>query len=166
MKTYFKITGLGRAFDGLIVESEKLLDTWQPVNRIINSDVMFGDRNASLALPPDAMLINEEFLEVCDNPELREYSSKSSYGKFELEGRYSCGKVEVAFSQYEKCLQVTLLEVPSKKGQGVTKTLYSENYTNTNNFDDIKDSIQVHVKNSEVDDIIFQLQEWKCAEQG
>jgi hypothetical protein len=154
---YFRIKGLCRALDGLTVEVDGGKDfPLLQVQKIFNTNQVVGDREFTVPVEPGGLIIHNKFLEPTDDPTKREYAHDNPYGKFILESRTTVGETEVAFSRFEKALQVTIREV----GQ-YPKTLYTENFNM--NLEVVQGTI-VESGIGEIDDLIFVLQEMKEAE--
>ncbi len=164
MSNLYVIKGMGRGFDGLVVEAKSLVEDDPTllfmVTRIINRNSVFGDRNVSFPVPEKCLYIDGSCLEQVDEAP-REYDSTNPYGEFKLEGRYTKDSLEVVFAQYSKALTVTVYEkTPTKKDeQEAKRTLYSQTFIG--NFAAVKEAIEVHTSTGDVDDLIFRLNELK-----
>lgn len=157
MSNLYVIKGMGRGFDGLIVEAKSLVKDDPTllfmVTRIINRNSVFGDRNVSFPVPEKCLYIDGSCLESFDEAP-REFDSTNPYGEFKLEGRYTKDSLEVVFAQYTKALTVTVYEKQETK-----RTLYSQTFIG--NFAVVKEAIEVHTSTGDVDDLIFRLTELK-----
>lgn len=162
MKLY-KIEGLGEGFDDLIVEASEddVMDIFE-IRRVINPDVMFGDRQLSFPVPPDALYINKQFLSEYDQS-LRQYDSRNPFGKFLYETTYMRSPLQVCLVEHERAITVTVTEserVDAKHGGRSTfKTRYSQNF-----FGDlrtVRSVVQDAVKIGDLDDLILRLRELK-----
>jgi hypothetical protein len=159
---WYIIKGLGPGFDGMLLEKASELSGFKFItaSRLVNRNIMIGDRELSYSLPYGAVAISSDFLEPIDNPQLREYDSKNPWGKFVCEGRLTKNNIEVSWAEYEYCTQVTVQE----KSVGCpTKTLYTDNF----NLDDIEHETIIGTINDSIrdeeslDDLIFALKELK-----
>lgn len=175
MSKFYIINGAGPSFDGVLVEGDPIMeDTFNDgvpadtglveVVRFIETDVVIGDRQFSTPVTPGSLFMSTDFLEEVEDPKLREFDSKNPYGKFQLEGRMKCGPIEVAYSQYERCLQVNVMEVidakdmPMVPGATLNKTLLAVNFTK--DFDKVKSLIESSLKNQDdADQLVFKLEE-------
>lgn len=172
MTKFYIINGAGPSFDGVLIEGEPICSNGDPdsdpdlvsVLRFIETDFVVGDRPFSTPVTPGSMFVGPEYLEQVENPELREYDSKNPYGKFQLEGRMKLGSIEVAYSQFERCLQVNVMEVidtrdkPMMPGPTFNKTLLAVNFTK--GFQKVKDLIESSLKNQdEAEQLVFKLEE-------
>ncbi len=158
-KKWFIIKGLGPQLDGLLVQGEhKLIDLkYVHVYKIVNRDVFIGDRLLSCILPDEGMYLNSKYLEETVSPENMEFDSKNPWGNTIEEFKQTLGNIHVVWVEYERCLQVSILE----KDKG-TKTLFTCNYFT--GFDDIKKAVRDHLPN-DVEDLIFVLRNWKEGDQ-
>ena len=158
MSKLYVLKGLGRGFDGLVVEAENT-DPRAPqplleVRKIINRNSVFGDRNVSFPVPAGALYVDSAYAEPSDEGP-REYDSHNPYGKFKLEARYTHGPLEVVLGQYERAVTVTVYEQQAED----KRTLYSQTFTG--NFAAVKEAVEVHTSDGDVDDLIFRLDELK-----
>ena len=160
MPKFYVIKDIGGGFDGLTIEGD---DEFAPfgfveIKRMIDRDSIVGDRNVSLTIPPCSLYISKLKTEETADPGIREYAADSPYGKFQLEGRMDCGNLRVTYAQFEKALQVTLTDVPAGR------TVTTQNFVK--DFDKVKAAIEDVLKSdgSDVDDLVFKLQELKEAE--
>lgn len=119
--SFYKVRGLSPALDGLTVEGDKH-GTTVTVTRIINPNVMLGDRTLSFPVEPYGLHIRSTFLEPIDNPQLREFTHTNPWGKCLFEGVHKKDNLEVAVARFENAVQVTVTE----KVDGVNKTLWTE----------------------------------------
>lgn len=179
MPKFYLVKDVGPGFDGVLVEGEPIMEQVVPgfsedsppvstglvsILRFIDTDSILGDRNSSSPVTPGSMLMDEAFLTEVEDPKLRQFDSKSPFGRFELEGRMSCGNIEVTYAQYEKALTVAVMEVTKRDDLGVPdmKTLYSENFTDPATFQALKLVIEHHLRDEESsEDLIFVLKQNK-----
>ena len=173
MPQFYVVKGLGAGLDGLIVEGiQTAAMGLTMVLRIIDPNVNVGDRTASLPLPEEAFYVSDSFLERTDDPKIREFDSNNPYGKFMLEGHMECGRLHISYSQYERGLQVSVLEKYATEetplGPKVeTKTIYSENF-----YRDIVlvkqaiESVLAENGGADADDLVFKLRELKEGEKN
>lgn len=169
---WYRVKDLGKPFDGLLVYGDSLymsaltagsVNNMVQIERVIDDTIMSGDRNLSFTLPDDSVFINERFLERSKNPELREFASNNPFGSFVLEGSIQKENIKVVWAEYEKALQVTVLEITlgnSETGQMTTKTIYAAYYPEDRfDFDGVREVIYDMLKNEEDDDLIFYLKD-------
>lgn len=140
--SYMMVKGVSKLLDGLVVDvddgSTAVLEVNQDwdgdllmINKIIDRNAIVGDRVASMPLPPHVLWINERFLVECEDPTRRQYDSSNPHGNLLYEGRYKKNSLEVAYAQFERCLQVTLMETIEedgkygRPGRVYTKTLWT-----------------------------------------
>jgi hypothetical protein len=158
MSKHYVLKGLGRGFDGLLVEAVTAApgdpSVLLEVRKIINRNAIFGDRNVSFPVPPGAIYVDPAFAELTDEGP-REYDTSNPYGVFKLEARYSRGQLEVVLGQYEKAVTVAVSE---QQAEG-KRTLYSQTFTA--NFAAVKEAVEVHTSDGDVDDLMFRLAELK-----
>lgn len=161
---HFIIKGMGRGFDGLLVETgdviEDYSDTTETPNnkhevlKITNRNEIFGDRNISFPITSEALWIGSQFLQPIENPATREYDDKNPWGKVLFEGRYSKGTLDIAYAQYERVLQVTV----SEKENGRNRTLWAGYFTD--NAAQARAEIEGHLAGEEdPDDLVFLLKQ-------
>jgi hypothetical protein len=173
MSNLYVIKGMGRGFDGLVVECETGLGfdkdgvhrRLYPITRIINHNAIFGDRNVSFPVPPNGLYIDSENLAPF-NDELREFSSKNPNGAYLSETRFKRHSLEAVLVEYERLLTVTILETEHEdgkyndtRGRDITKTRYTQNYLK--DFDVVRAAVDLEVKKGDLDDLIFTLTELK-----
>jgi hypothetical protein len=79
MSRWYIIKGLGPAFDGLIVKADHAVQSWRIVEKIINRNIIFGDREFSVIIPESGVMIREKFLKQIDEPMFREFA-KTNHG--------------------------------------------------------------------------------------
>ena len=130
MGNFYRINGLAKGLDGLVVE---VIPTGQSclyeVHRIFNTNEMFGDRVVSVPVPEDSLYIDHKCLEETADPN-QEFTSDSPFGEFLYEGTLEKGGLMVAYNMYDNALSVTILErIEDKAGTfGYDKTVYSQNF--------------------------------------
>lgn len=161
MPKFYLINDVGPGFDGVLIEAQELEGSEAvEVLRFIDPEVMSGDRQLSTPVTPGSILMDSAFLTEVSDPGLREFDSKSPYGLFQLEGRMQRGDIEVAYSQYERALQVNVTELQDGKygRDPVRKTLLAVNYTK--DFDKVKSLIETSLKDQDdTDQLVFKLEE-------
>lgn len=157
MSKLYVLKNLGAGFDGLVVEGLTFAQgdntVLIEVRKIINRNAIFGDRNVSYPVPPNFLYIDGSFTDLYEE-EPREFGSTNPYGEFKFEGRYTKDNLEVVFAQYSQALTVTVYEKQETK-----RTLYSQTFVG--NFAAVKEAIEVHTSDGDVDDLIFRLTELK-----
>lgn len=171
----FKIKGMGRGFDGLVVELATGLGAdvngehrvLHPVVRIINHNAIFGDRSVSFPVTLGTLFIDSEYLESYDDAP-REYDSKNPNGKFVAEHRHRRYDLEVVLVEYERCMTATVLEHEHEdgkyndtRGRDVVHTRYTENFLTS--FDAVKEAVESAVRAGDLDDLVFSLRDIKDA---
>lgn len=159
MPEFYLVKGIGGGFDGLIAECTSMPEgSLLEVHRLINVNVVVGDRHASTPLSGQSVYLSRQFLEPTEDPTGRQFDHQNPYGEFQLSGEMSCGGLHVSYSQFEKALQVSVAEVDGTN----RKTLFNQNFSK--NFDQVKSSLEVALKEGSGDDLIFKLRELKEAE--
>lgn len=126
MADWYMLKGINPMFDGLLVQAFPS-DGYgaMMVERMVNRDIQWGDRNLSMVFPSGSFMISSEFLQKVDDPGIREFSTTNPWGKVVEEGRRMLSDMEVAWVLFESgCISVTVLE----KTDAATKTLYSHNF--------------------------------------
>ncbi len=156
--SWFIIKGLGPWFDGLFVYAPDAFQDKRFIQKIVNRNIMFGDREVSLTIPDGGLLIREKFLEKTEDPDLRQFDSRNPWGKYVCEGRLSKSNIEVSWAEYEYNIQVTVQEKIT--GQP-TKTLYSVNFDlNDYSAESVVNTIQDSIRDDDsLDDLIFNLKD-------
>jgi len=172
MPKFYVVKDIGGGFDGLTVEGEVFDDYphFVSVTKLTDRDSIVGDRNVSLPVPAHSLLIALKNLDEIEDPGTREFSSENPYGKFLLQGTMQLGgtgdsSIQIAYSQYEKALQVSVTNViPNGIGGATRNTLLNQNYSK--DFDKIKLAIEDVLKENgeDPDDLIFKLKALKEAE--
>lgn len=167
-KRFYLISGLGPGFDGILVEGEPYVAETNlvAVLRFIDNDIVVGDRPLITPVTPGMLIIDGDALTEVENPTIREFDSNNPYGKFQLEGRMKCGNIEVAYSQFERALQVNVTDQidttdrPMVPGPTATRTLLAVNFTNPMHFKDVKELIETSLSTQdEADQLVFKLEE-------
>ncbi len=159
MPEFYLVNGIGGGFDGLVVEASSLQEgSLVEVHRLINTNIVIGDRHASTPVVAQSVYLSKKFLEPAEDPTGRQFDHQSPYGEFKLEGQMSCGNLQVSYSQFENALQVSVAEVEGEN----RKTLFNQNFSK--NFDQIKSVIEQTLKEGTGEDLIFKLRELKEAE--
>lgn len=166
MSNLYVISGMGRGFDGLVVEAFAAEhDGLYSVTRIINRNAVFGDRNVSFPVPQNCLFIATENLENYTE-ELREYDSKNPNGNYLSETRFRRHTLEAVVVEYDRSLTVTVLEHEHEdgkyndtKGRDIIKTRYTQNYLK--DFGVVRAAVDLEVKKGDLDDLIFTLTELK-----
>jgi hypothetical protein len=163
MKSLYVIKGMGRGFDGLVVEAQAAdHDGLYMVTRIINHNAIFGDRSVSFPVPSSRLYLSCECLEEYDE-ELREYDDKNPNGAYLGETRVRRHNLEAVLVEYERSMTVTVLEhvpnPPNMKGLDKVHTRYTQNYLK--DFGVIRAAVDLEVKKGDLDDLIFSLRELK-----
>ena len=154
---WFIIKGLSPFLDGMIVEgySDGNLVT---VRRLVNQNVMFGDRDLSFSFPDNSFMLAPKSLQLISNPELREYDGSNPWGKYVCEGRLTRNNIEVSWAEYEYNVQVTVQE---KVAGQPTKTLFTTNFDlNDYTTESVLDTIQECIRDDDsLEDLIFNLRD-------
>lgn len=166
MSDLFVIKGMGRGFDGLVVEvTASPHEGLYSVSRIINHNAIFGDRNVSFPVPTDCLYLSCEVLEPFTE-ELREYDSKNPNGRFICESRHRRHDLEVVIAEYERCLTVSVLEHQHEdgkyndtRGRDIVHTRYTQNFKDR--LDTVKTLIENEIRMGDLDDLIFHLRKIK-----
>jgi hypothetical protein len=166
---YYKIRGLAKGLDGLVVQTIIDVNSLKPdifpvpIERIFDIDSIIGDREASVQLPSYGLCIGPGYLESTDDPTKREYDHTSPYGKFLREKtivfKSDSTILEIAYARFENSLQTTVRNAAAPAG--APKTLYAENFSK--DLDRIEKMIYDTSLESS-DDLIFRLQEIKGQE--
>ncbi len=156
--SWYIIKGLGPWFDGLFAYAPDAYQDKRFIQKFVNRNVMFGDREVSLTIPDGGLLIRDKFLEKTEDPELRQFDNKNPWGKYVCEGRLSKSNIEVSWAEYEYNIQVTVQE--KIVGQP-TKTLYSVNFDlNDYSAESVVNTIQDSIRDDDsLDDLIFNLKD-------
>src|SRR3990167_9346107 len=108
--SWFIIKGLGPWFDGLFVYAPDAAQDKRFIQKFVNRNIMFGDREVSLTIPDGGLLIREKFLQKTEDPELRQFDNKNPWGKFICEGRVKKNDLDISWAEYEHNVQVTIQE--------------------------------------------------------
>jgi hypothetical protein len=136
--------------------SNRIHEEYVDVERMLNRDFQFGDRNLSFIFPSGSLLINRLYLDPVDNPILRQFDTTNPWGKVIEEGRRSLGDLSVVWTEYDKdCLGISVIELSGSS----SKTIYSSYFFGAS-IEKAKSLISsVSIKNSE--DVIFKLRKLK-----
>lgn len=161
MKRY-KIKGMGRGFDGLIVEGEPDKDVpgLLSVLKITNSNAIFGDRNVSFPVPKGSLYIDDEFLVEYDEPP-REFAHDNPYGRFMYTAEFqNQGQtLSATLTRFEKTLTVTVHEILAWAASTPVKSnLFTQNYWKE--LDKVESIVREYMA-GDPDDLIFELKRLK-----
>lgn len=160
MPQYYVVKGIGGGFDGLIVEGVQVIGTQMvAVQKLIDRSSIIGDRNVALPIPPEAVYLGLTFLEPCEAPGTREFASNNPFGTMLAEGRMTIGNLDVAYSQFQTVINVSVRDT------SVGKTIFSQYFSK--DFDKVKKTIEDVLKQgdgSDAEDLVFQLRALKEAE--
>lgn len=121
---FARISGLGKLFDGLLVELKEGVNEHHGVVRFINPGAMLGDRTVSFQVPEGKILFHDDVLVECTDPCVREFSPTHDFGKFIREFSFSTGDLRISVSEHEQSFAVTVREVLKDE----SKTLFSHNF--------------------------------------
>ena len=124
---------MGVGFDGLIIEvrpsqhysfgqTEVVL-----VDKVVNQDILFGDRNIGFPVADNSLFINIENLELLKEAR-REFSSKNPFGQVATERKYKRDGLELTIVEFDAALSLTLREVKRSGDATVSRTVYSQNF--------------------------------------
>ena len=152
---FFLIQGLGPGLDGLVVQGLPSNGDYIDAIRLIDRDTVVGDRHPSVQLEKGSLLINNKNLVPTEDPTSRQYDSRNPHGQFVLEGNVRCGSIEVAYSQFERALAVTVLNRVGDTKQ----TVYSENFLF--DFDAVKKGIEAETEKGDLSELVFLLKSIK-----
>lgn len=159
--SFYRIKDLSPALDGLTVEGETSEHDPRFVNitRIVNTNVMVGDRTLSFPVSQYGLVIRETCLVAVDDPQIREFTHTAPWGKCLFEGNYRQGNLEVAYAKYEQATQVTLTE---KNGE-TSRTVYTDYIpVEVMSFDHVREVIEHNLlRGGDVDDLVFELKRLK-----
>lgn len=167
MGNLYVIKGMGRGFDGLVVEAEPsdVNPGLRYVTRIINHNAIFGDRHVSFPVKEHTLFLNDGVLEKFEE-ELREYDAKNPNGAYLGETRVRRYSLEAVLVEYERSLTVTVLEHEHEdgkyndtRGRDIVHTRYTQNYLR--DFDVVRAAVDLEVKKGDLEDLIFTLTELK-----
>jgi hypothetical protein len=157
----YKIKGMGRGFDGLVVEG-----TWIAIDdgverdlfrlsKITNDNVVFGDRNVSFPVPAESLYISEEFLEEIEDDEKREFSHKNPFGKYVKNYTLEKNSSKLVVTEYENALSISVIDPHGM-------TVYSQNYFL--DLPTVQHDIVATFLNEDLEDTIFTLKDFKSDE--
>jgi hypothetical protein len=167
-KRYYKIRELP-GFENLIAAGESLQpidgsDSADPVydylavTELINVHVTIGDRLLRYPIPTGAMFISADHLEQIQDPEIRQFTFTSPFGKYLFDGEYIKGNLRVKYVRYDNAVSITITE--KFDGGKAGRTLYSQNF--------FKKAAQALVQieyvlagTADVDDLKFNLEQLK-----
>lgn len=168
MRNYkFTITDLNSLFNGLDVEvGEETLEQcedgcedgtdcdcrWYEIINMRDRNFLLGDRNFSIQLQKNSLMIHSKFLKKCEFSDVIEYATDSNYGDFISELSYRKDNLELVACCFENCVQVSVLEKQDK----TNKTLW------TRNFFDAHDDIWKYINKKvcltvDIEEILFEL---------
>lgn len=169
MGKLYVVKGMGRGFDGLIVEEGQIGTNPDVdlvcVTRIINHNAIFGDRHVSFPVKDGCLFIDKGHLEAFEEPS-REYDSKNPNGAYLSETRFRRHSLEAVLVEYERSLTVTILEhihedgkYNDTRGRDIVHTRYTQNYLK--DFGVVRAAVDLEVKKGDLEDLIFTLTELK-----
>jgi hypothetical protein len=173
MGKLYVIDGMGRGFDGLVVEAGDVCvkTDKQPeiveIVKIINDNQVFGDRNVSFPVSPGCLFVRVRNLKEYDFAR-KQFSSKNPLGAYQGETRVRRNELEAVIVEYSEAMTVAILEHEEEEGKygrngrAVVHTRYNQNYFA--GFSSVKLAIDEEVKKGELDDLIFRLKELKKKE--
>jgi len=172
MPNYFRVKDLA-GFEGLIMKSEDVKEEYD--NVLCVSSFFDTSDNSIVDLPDGSVYIAARFLEpvsyydfaqfiqTCEVKEFKEPAIekiKNLTGKYLYEGTFVKGKLNVAYTMYEKSISVTIFEEHDK---GKQNTIYTQNF-----FDEKSSAVEliedVMVGNLDPEDLVFTLRDLKEAE--
>ena len=152
MTSYYKIKELP-GLKGMIARGEETAPNHVCVEELINLDVIIGDRQLRFPMPEDALYINTEYLEAIDNIDLREFSTKSPFGKLNYEGHWSKGTIHVDYAHYENALTVNVKDTSVDP----VRTVFSDNFYGDYRVD-AEECVQRVLKDEdEIEELVFSL---------
>jgi len=154
------VVGQFRQFGGT-GEAWRILE----VEQFINTNVIVGDRELKIAIPPQSMWLAPVNLElVSDTEGKRVYANDNPFGTFKYEGRYEKDKLVIAYGMYEKAVSITIYEMqpatPNLAAGHSQKTLYSSSFFSNRTFAMEMVEEMLH-GNLDPDDLIFELEKLK-----
>lgn len=151
---------MGVGFDGLIVEAKPGAQydvagrRVIAIDKIVNQNVVFGDRNIGFPLKWGSMFINRENLEeVDDSP--REFSSKNPFGQVTTERKYKRGDLELTIVEFSSALSLTLREVKKAGDSTVSRTIYSQNFTAKELIELVDEAVDECLDEDRLDELPF-----------
>jgi hypothetical protein len=152
MEKYYVISGLNPELDGFYVQGEECDD-------LLEVSKIFYGQSQAFSIPRGSIYLFEEFYQ--EAPDFKEItlSGTSDYGKFLFEGTMEVSGLRVAYSQFERTLQVSVIQIDGNK------TLYTENFFDK--IEEVKQEIEHMLKSgSDIHDLIFRLRDFKELEDG
>lgn len=159
MPQFYVVKGIGGGFDGLVVEGKDSALNLVEVVKLTDRDSIVGDRNVSLPVPESALFISKAHLDEIEDPGTREFASDNPFGKHLADGNMEMGGISIHYSEFEKVLNVTVLDM------GARKTVLSQYFFK--NIAQVKEQLANLLKEnggSDVEDLVFRLRELKEAE--
>jgi hypothetical protein len=164
MSKFFKIKGVAKGLDGLVVEGKSGLD-WPnsgeqfiDVTCIYNTNIVFGDRVLKSPVTPGSLVLNQAFVEETTDPNM-EFSTENPFGKYLYEGTYVKGDLNIAYTEFDNAIAITIFE----KHGDQQKTLYSQNFFE--NTLTVMELIQSMLGGTlDPEDLVFELQRLKTEE--
>ena len=161
MSKFFKIKGLAKGLDGLIVEisvRDGMGYGFSAVDCIYNTNIIFGDRVLKSPVANSGLFIDEKHLEECEDPNM-EFSTENPFGEYLYEGTYVKGDLNIVYTEFDNAIAITIFE---KRGEQ-QKTLYSQNFFENTGI--AMELIQAMLGGTlDPEDLIFELQRLKTEE--
>lgn len=163
--SYYRIENLMPGLNGLIVRVDddgKRSDGYRAVSRVYNTNISFGDSTLSHPVNAPGLLISLGNLQKVDDPTIREFATDNPFGELQYEGHWSKGNIHVDYALYEKIMTVNVKDTSVKP----TLTVYSQNYIGDFRVDAEESIQQVLRDESDIDDLVFSLQDIAAAQKG
>ncbi len=155
-KRYFKIHDLCYGLDGLIAEVSgipSIVETFSMpsvvnVERLINSNIIVGDRQFILPIGKNGLMIRSTYLTEVEDPGVsREFGSDNPYGECRSESTIGFDCVTVNIANFQNAMLVTIRD----KSVAPIKTLFSEYFTG-NEIKLCEDILEGH---KDLEDLVF-----------
>ena len=156
MKRYFKIHDLCYGLDGLIAEVSgipSIVETLSMpsvvnVERLINSNIIVGDRQLILPIGENGLMIRSSYLTEVEDPGVsREFGSDNPYGECLSETTRIFDCVSVHIASFKDAMLVTIRD----KSVAPIKTLFSEYFSGK----EVSLCIDVLAQEKDLENLIF-----------
>lgn len=162
MANYYRVKNLP-GLKGLVIRGKTvLLGGYDYVNveEIINTAIVIGDRELRFPFPTGTMLLSVDELEVFENFEKKEFTYDNPFGDLGYEGHWSRGTIHVDYAVYEKGMSINVKDTSVKP----VRTVFSQNFYGDYCVD-AEESVQHVLKNeSDIEELVFSLQDIAAAQ--
>jgi hypothetical protein len=165
---HYKIKGIP-GLEGLVVEGEYRetisrgatdpVYDYICIRELINPNAVVGDRTVHFPIPERSLFICDAYLTEVDDPGIKQFSTKSPFGKLLFEGQLRRGDLIVDYVQYDNAVTVTIREEHTDKSGTKGRTVYTQNFFKKKAPVAMQAVAHAFGGDLDVDDLIFELKE-------